>query len=177
MFPLFVLSETSEMLPWEVYPWWGAGSPCSSYKSLILSLSLRKWEIQQESRSLQGSTVHIRARKEDLGQQKDPQGCPLALHLTCGPEVWPSGLCLASAATLWKPQSWQLSPRICSITEQRPRLLHCLGQKRQHCWCPQAPSRRRAPNCTDPQFPLLLQLGPQTHHQSSLLNPQTGLLL
>ena len=39
---------------------------------------------------------------------------------------------------------------MCSITEQRPRLLRCLGQKREQCSCPHAPRRRRAPSCTDP---------------------------
>ena len=155
----------------------GGGKPM-----LFLQVSYTE-PLTQEMRDLPRIKINAgkhcapKGKERRLGTAERPARLPSGPAPHCGPEVWPSGLCLASAATLWKPQSWQLSPRICSITEQRPCLLRCLGQKREQCWCPHAPRRRRAPNCTDPQFPLLLQLGPQTHHQCSLLNPQTGLLL
>ena len=118
----------------------------------MLSLSRRKLRDLPRIKINAGKHWALKGNKEDWGQQKDPWGCLLALCLACGPEqsFWPSGLCLASAATLWKPQSWQLSHRICSITEHRPHFLRCLGQKREQCWCPHVPRRRRAPSCTDP---------------------------
>lgn len=173
MLPLFVLSETSEMLPWEVCPWWGREAHALLTSHLYWASPSGNWEICQKSRSAQESIVHLRARKEPWGLQRDPWGCPLALRLTCGPELlfWPSSLCLASAASLWKPQSWQLSHRTCSITEQRPYLLCCLGQKRAVLVSP-CPQKEESPQLYRP-----FQPGPQTHYQCSLLNLQTGLLL
>lgn len=134
----------------EVCPWWGR-KPMLFLQVTYATSPSGNWEICQKSRSAQESIVHLRARKEPCGLPETREAALWLCASPAAPELsfWPSSLCLASAASLWKPQSWQLSHRTCSITEQRPHLLCCWG-RREQCWCPHAPRRRRAPSCTDP---------------------------